>query len=137
MKTRLVVASILLLVQAGGCGLIFETPPFPQNAPTPTPPIELQTLPRNARIRVGYVHPEWGPGEVYVWELPGLTPSDLDSAYMGERGNPLGAVLRGTEVTIVDYAWSETDQEFWAYVRTSDALEGWIPLNELDLSLSP
>ena len=129
MKTilKLVVANILLLAQAGGCGVIFETPPFPQNVPTPTPP-------RRASVRVGYIHPKWGPGEIYVWELPGITPSDLDSAYMGDRGNPLGTLLRGTEVTIMDYAWSETDQEFWAHVRASDALEGWILLNLLDLT---
>lgn len=135
MKTilKLIVASVLLL-ETGGCGLIFETPPFPKNAPTPTPPIELQTLPRRARVHVGYVHPEWGPGEIYVWELPGITPADLDSAYMGDRGNPLGTLLRGTEVTIMDYAWSEADQEFWVYVRASDGLEGWITLNELDLT---
>lgn len=136
MKTilKLVVASILLLAQASGCGVIFETPPFPQNVPTPTPPIELRTLPRRASVRVGYVHPEWGPGEIYVWEVPGITPSDLDSAYMGDRGNPLGTLLRGTEVTIMDYAWSETDQEFWVYLRALDTLEGWVSLNLLDLA---
>lgn len=116
--------------------MIFETPPFPQNAPTPIPPIELQTLPRNTRIGCTG-HPELDPSGVSVWELPGVKPSDPDSAYRGDRGEWLGALPCYTEVTIVDYAWSETDQEFWAYVRTSDALEGWVPLNELDLSLSP
>jgi len=136
MKTmlKLVVASILLFAQAGGCGLIFDTSPFPQDVPTPTPPVELQTLPKNARVRVRYVHPVWGPGEIYVWELPGLTPSDRDSAYMGERGNPLGTVLEGTEVTIVDYAWSEADQEFWVRIRAPGVPEGWILLSELDLT---
>ncbi len=130
---KLVVAGLLLLTQVGGCGAVFETPPFPQDVPTPTPPVELQTLPRNAFVRVGYVHPEWGPGEIYVWELPGITPSDLDSAYMGERGDPLGTVLGGTEITIVDYTWSEADQGFWVRVKIPDGLEGWISLSLLDL----
>lgn len=135
MKTmfKLVVASILLLVQADGCGVIFETPPFPQNVATPTPPVELQVLPRSARI--GCIdHPALGPSGVSVWELPGVKPSDPDSAYRGDRGKWLGVVPCRAEVTVTSYAWSETDREFWVYVKASNGLEGWAPIDELDLT---
>ena len=135
MKTmlKLVVASILLFAQAGGCGLIFDTSPFPQDVPMPTPPVELQTLPRSARIGCTG-HPELDPGGVSVWERPGVEPSDPDSAYMGDRGEWLGALPCYAEVTIIDYAWSKTDQEFWVRIRAPGVPEGWILLSELDLT---
>lgn len=133
MKTilKLIAIGLLLLVLAS-CAMLFTEPAIP-SVPAPTAPIELQVLPRSARI--GCIdHPTLGPSGVSVWELPGVKPSDPDSAYMGDRGKWLGAVPCQTGVTITSYAWSETDQEFWAYIKASDGLKGWVTLAQLDLS---
>ena len=104
-----------------------------QNEPpreTPVPPIELLDLPRTARIDC-HEDPNLNRGDVVVWELPGVEPPDPDSAYEGDRGERLGSLSCCTVVTVTDCAWSETDQEFWAYLETQD-LEGWVALGLLD-----
>jgi len=132
MKTALVfivvVASLLVLAS---CTVLLPQP-TPQRLPTPAAPPELQILPRSAHIGCTG-HPDMDPAGVSLWELPGITPSDPDSAYRGDRGNWLGALPCYTEVTATDYAWSDTDREFYVYVRAQNGLEGWVPLSKIDL----
>lgn len=123
-----ILTSILLLA---GCTMRQDR--LAQETPvrTPIPPPELMDLPVDAKIRC-YDDPNLNRGEVVVWELPGVEPSDPNSAYMGARGERLGSLRPCTAVTIAGYAWSETDQEFWVYVE-ADRLEGWVPLSLVDL----
>jgi len=134
MKTpvRLVVVGVLLLLQAG-CAVV--PPATPTSVPTPLAPVELRVLPRKARIGSAN-SPKMGPCgvDINVWELPGVKPSDPNSAYMGDRGEILGTLPCRTEVAITGYAWSDTDQEFYVYVRAHSGLEGWIPINLVDLT---
>ena len=97
---------------------------------TPVPPSVMQSLPQRAEISCSN-DPDLDQGSVVVWELPGVEPSDPDSAYMGARGKRLGSLPSCTVVKVTDYAWSETDEEFWVYVEAAD-LEGWIALRLLD-----
>lgn len=99
-----------------------------QNQPsyeTPIPPTWLVSLPQLAQTscRGG---PGSSRGEVVVWELPGVEPSDANSAYMGERGQRQGSLPDCTEIMVTDFAWSKTDEEFWVHIET-EGLEGWIP----------
>jgi len=95
------------------------------------PPPELLDLPRIARMRCSD-NSRFNEGNFVVWELPGIEPSDKDSAYRGNRGKDLGRLPPCTVIKITDYTWSETDREFWIYI-TTDTLEGWVTLDIVDL----
>ena len=99
---------------------------------TPNPPSTLLSLPDNAQI-LCHNDPKLNSGGIYVWELPGLEPTDRNSGYMGRRGRALGLLEPCTIVTATDYAWSETDQVFWVYIKAEDA-EGWVKLDLLSFS---
>jgi hypothetical protein len=135
LNTILTIMMCLFLLTLNGCALMSPQPDSPRETQTPTTPDELQILPRIARVGNDN-DPKLGSCklDVNVWELPGVAPSDKNSAYMGDRGKLLGVLACHAEVTIVRLAWSDTDQEFWAFVKSSDSLEGWVPLNLLDLT---
>lgn len=109
---------------------------------TPIPPPELLALPTNAQIRCPD-DPQYR-SRVTLWELPGLEPVDSDSGTCSNTGEYLGAVKECSVVTITDYAWSETDQEFYVYVIADPdqelcdsertCLKGWLLLRFVDLS---
>ena len=98
--------------------------------PVPTPPAKLLNLPQTARISCSSDSAQ-NSGDVVVCELPGVEPSDPNSAHQGRRGERLGTLSPCTPVTMTDYAWSETDQEFWVHI-TSEGLEGWVSLPLID-----
>lgn len=98
--------------------------------PVPPPPAELTTLPLSARLRCPE-DPNLRGNEV-LWELPGLPPTDPDSAYMGRRGRDLGRLADCTSVYACAYAWSEADKTFWVLVTTCE-VAGWVQLDRLDL----
>lgn len=95
----------------------------------PNLPTELLSLPRSAQMDCPD-NPDLRV-ELFVWELPGVEPSDPNSAYRGSRGERLGSLSSCTIVTITAYAWSETDQEFWVHV-SAEGIEGWITLDLID-----
>ncbi|MGB4801711.1 MAG: hypothetical protein WBV59_03565, partial [Anaerolineae bacterium] len=133
LNTILTITMCLFMLTLNGCALISPQPTPPRE--TPTTPHELQVLPRKAHIGSAN-DPKLGSCklDVNVWELPGITPPDKNSVYMGDRGKLLGVLACHEEVAIMRLAWSNTDQEFWAFVKSSGSLEGWIPLNLLDLT---
>lgn len=133
LNTILTITMCLFMLTLNGCALISPQPTPPRETQIPTTPHELQVLPKKASIGCTG-DPKLDPGGISIWELPGVKPSDPNSAYMGDRGNLLGVLPCYKEVTIWDFAWSDTDQEFWAFVKSSGSLEGWIPLNLLDLT---
>jgi hypothetical protein len=75
---------------------------------------------------------------VSLWELPGLGPVDPDSSSGSNLGRRQGVIKDCAQVKIVDYAWSETDQAFYVYVRARpdqeffeierEKLEDWLEL---------
>lgn len=97
-----------------------ETPPFPA---------ELG-LPMDAEVHCNH-DPNLDRAKIALWELPGVTPSDPNSAYMGNRGRMLGQISNCTTVTVTQFAWSEMDQEFWVYIETEE-VEGWVSLGLID-----
>ena len=126
-------ASIPVLAVVLTCALVVAccvAPHDEQPQATPIPPAELLSLPTNAQIDC-YDDPSLNQGSAVVWELPGVDPSDPNSAYMGDRGERLGSVRACTVVSVTDYAWSETDQVFWVRIKAED-LEGWIRLDIVD-----
>lgn len=82
----------------------------------PAPPSELLNLPR-----IGYGRQYW-----VVWEHPGLPPSDPNSDLSGWKGNSLGT-LTADELKVVNYSWSEADDEFYVFVEQG-TVKGWISL---------
>lgn len=125
---RIILCTMLLVsIIIAGCAR--ETT---QNLPeTPTPPLELQSLPKNARIDCPN-NADPSKGQVVIWELPGVEPTDRNSAYCGRRGEELGVLPDCTDVVITDCAWSTTDQEFWVLIETQD-LTGWVTLDLVDI----
>jgi hypothetical protein len=124
--TDSVVVTLTLILALTGC-----TQGQSETVPeTPLPPPGLLDLPVDAQTLCLY-DPERGGGTV-VWELPGVEPSDQNSAYMGDRGEILGNLSPCTPVTITDYAWSPTDELFYVYIVV-DGLEGWIGIDSTDL----
>lgn len=111
---------------------------------TPIPPPELLKLPADGLVRCA-AHPNIDQLGPVVWELPGIPPQDPNSNIRGDRGKDLGVVKNCSTVTLTDYAWSETDKEFYVYIKTenpddiietntTNRLEGWVPSHFLDLS---
>lgn len=126
--------SAIVLILAGllvGCVPGQSEPP--SGKPRPTPPTELLLLPRRARIHCAADSRANAAG-VNLWELPGIEPSDPNSAYQGNRGKLIDAIQGCTEVTATEYSWSETDQMFWVRVRAASGPEGWLPVHLLELS---
>lgn len=122
-RTRLPVLLILLgLLSVFGC----STQRDRSTLATPTPPADLLTLPRDVQV-ICHNDPNLDRGTVNVWELPGLEPSDPNSAYQGRRGNLQGELSWCTPVKVSDYAWSETDREFYVHVAAG-SVQGWILL---------
>ena len=97
-----------------------------------TPPAQLASLPVHAETKC---YESWKGTwvRIGIWELPGVKPGDSNSAYMGNRGDLLGSLPACTAVTVTDYAWSETDREFWLYIGGPDGEKGWVPLGLVDL----
>lgn len=124
--------AFVFLLALTGCGR--SSPSRSHELPTPTPPTQLQFLPQQASVVC--TSDVSGTGPVNVWELPGTEPSDPNSAYQGNRGRLLGEVEECTKVTILAYAWSRTDQEFWVRILTPTGLEGWVSLSMVDLAPS-
>lgn len=117
-------AFCMLILALCSCAGARATP-----AATPYPPPELESLPRAAWIDCRG-DPSLDRGGMYLWEYPGITPDDPNSAYMGKRGKAVGEVPYCTKVEVREFAWSETDREFWAKVVTDDTI-GWVPLHVL------
>ncbi len=98
---------------------------------TPTPPPELLDLPADAQIQC-FNDSNLDRGGSYIWEFPGIEPSDSNSAYQGDTGERIGTLPSCTWVTITNYSWSETDQEFWVLVD-ADGVKGWIAFDLVNL----
>lgn len=116
----------------------FQNPP----SPTPNPPSELLDLPVDGLVRC-YNDPNLDQGGVIVWEKPGISSPDPNSAYRGDTGLDLGAMNHCSTVTITAYAWSETDKKFYVYIKSDKLgdwsyarvrpLEGWISFDRINL----
>lgn len=119
------VALCVLLFALCSCSATTATP-----VPTPHPPPELMSLPRTATTKCTG-NPR---GLVTLWEYPGITPDDPNSAYMGKRGKALGTVPFCSEVQVLEFAWSETDRVFWVRVVAGGA-SGWVYLDDLDFTV--
>jgi hypothetical protein len=116
----------------------FQSPP----APTPNPPSGLLNLPADGPVRC-YNDPNLDKGGITVWEKPGLPSPDPDSNISGYKGLDLGAMRHCSIVRVADYAWSETDQKFYVYIKSDNSedwvytrvtpLEGWISFDLITL----
>lgn len=96
-----------------------------RSPPTPIVPSELSALPRTARIKCySYPRPSFDV-EMAIWELPGITTKDRDSARGGDRGAQVGLLPYCTPITVTDYAWSEMDRQFWVLIQ-ANGLKGWV-----------
>jgi hypothetical protein len=128
-------SGILFVLLAGfsftGCAPVQKAPV----RETPIPPSELLHLPVEAQVKC-YNDPNLDRGGWYVWEFPGIEPTDPNSAYQGRRGELIGTLASCAWVTITDYSWSEIDQEFWVYVETKD-VKGWITLDGVNQAPQP
>lgn len=120
---------ILLLALLGDVWLRSEGDNKAQ-MPTPVAPSELSVLPRDAQIKCDNPpRAEWD--DVAIWELPGVEPGDPNSAYMGNRGKRLGLLRGCISVTVMSYAWSQTDRAFWVHIKGPSGEEGWVLLKLL------
>jgi hypothetical protein len=96
---------------------------------TPVPPHQLENLPKDAQISC-HNDPVLDRGAITLWSLPGLEPVDPESNPTANRGQRIGSLLPCTPIAITDIAWSETDQEFYLFVETSNIAEaGWVSLS--------
>lgn len=110
---------VLLFVLTGCISNLSFTSSTPTPASTPTPPLEITNLPVMMHVKDNWV----------IWELPGLPPLDSNSDFTGWTGQRLGVTTAG-EVEILEYAWSDTDKEFYVYIKQND-IEGWVPFEAL------
>lgn len=67
--------------------------------------------------------------------LPGLMP-ERDSL-PSNTGEMAGEVTTCTPVTVLDVAWSDFDQVFYAKIKTPEGLEGWIPTTVVETTYAP
>lgn len=101
------------------------------HVPTPSPPAELLNLPREA-LTLCHDDPALDQRGVNpIWEFPGIEPIDPNSAYMGRRGRQLGTLDDCSFVLLTEFAWSQTDREFWVKIRGPNGEEGWVTLDLL------
>jgi hypothetical protein len=129
---RLIIVLLMLgLFMIPGCGTSHRG----STLPSPTPPPQLMSLPQAAQVFC-YHDPNLDRGTVNVWELPGLEPSDANSAYQGGRGQLRGKLSPCTPVKISKYTWSESDQEFYVYVEAAD-VQGWVVSDLISFKPTP
>lgn len=127
-KMRLALTSLIFILCCVSClGTVID----PSQA-TPPPPAELASLPRQAQA-LCYHDVNFDKAEYILWEFPGVSPPDQNSAYQGERGRQLGEVKSCDPVTIISTSWSEADQEYWVQIK-ADGKSGWLKLRYLSLS---
>jgi hypothetical protein len=122
------VTSMVIILFLSACNAVdFPTPERSPN--TPIPPREIGDLPRNAQISC-HNDPVLDRGAITLWSLPGLEPVDPESNPTANRGQRIGSLFPCTPIAITDIAWSETDQEFYLFVETSNMAEaGWVSLS--------
>ena len=105
---RLLILALLASIPVlTGCTTDQDQPP----QKTSVPPTWLSRLPEAAQTSCD-ADSVLNRRETNVWELPGVEPSDPNSAHMGRRGKLLGSLPNCTEVMITGLAWSKTDQGF-------------------------
>lgn len=121
MGTNFFIVTTILLLLLVGCTI--KASPVPP-VPVPSPPASLQNLPQAIQTKYSD-DANLNRGGIVVWELPGLPPTDPNSAYMGHRGSSVGKLKFCELVTATQYAWSETDQTYWVHVET-DNVQGWV-----------
>ena len=101
-----------------------------RQGPTPLPPKVLNALPRNGRGACS------GGGAIPLWEYPGSTPDDPNSAYQGKRGRELGEISSCEKVLATSYAWSQMDGDFYVLVQ-NDSAKGWVELHLIEFVADP
>jgi hypothetical protein len=100
---------------SGCANTVVSTPTIP----TPTIAANFANLPRSGSIVCN------SEGSFSLWELPGLTPGDLNSATYSNRGGLVGSLKPCTKVQIEAIQWSTWDKMF--YVRVAvESEHGWI-----------
>jgi len=119
--------SILFLV---GCSAIRQSITSTTPVVKPSPPAELLDLPTTMQIKCSPDPDINQRGNANIWELPGLKLTD-DSDYYGDRGQRLGSLPFCTSVRAIKQIWSQSDKEFYIYIRANN-LEGWITLDLLE-----
>ncbi len=121
------VASAIVGFSVIGCIAYRE----PTKVSTPMPPITLSKLPHTGQVHCSK-DPNLNRGSYVIWELPGIPPGPNSSSGSGILGREKGLLLPCSEAKITDYAWSETDQDFYLFIEQGEA-KGWIKMEFMDL----
>jgi hypothetical protein len=70
---------------------------------------------------------------VVLWEHAELEPPEIGET-VGERGEEVGSLRWCARVEILDYEWSEFDQQFWLLVDDKQGQRGWLAVEYIELS---
>ena len=119
---------LVLMIVCGTLTLVQLRRPHIRHVPQPEVPAEIASLPRDAWVTCR----DHSPGSYNLWELPGVRPSDPNSAFMGARGADVGEVMPCTQVSILQRSWSTVDGYWWVLVKQDDQ-EGWLALQHLQI----
>ena len=121
-RLRIEYAIIYLSIAVVSCVTSMKLTPTPSATMPPVPEI-YHNLPleTTAECPEASLRPR---GSITIWEHIAQRPQD--SSLNPDRGNPVGLIDLCEVVTVVDYGWSEEEQEFWLMIETSDGTTGWL-----------
>lgn len=130
-SARVVFVSIVLACLIAACNLSPLTPHTPS-----TPPTTYLQLPqygradclRDASVRV----------DVPLWQYPGLSSPKDDSGGSSRSitGDALAFIPPCTVVRVIDFRWSEQDDEFYLLVEYGN-VKGWAEEKYMEVPYAP